>query len=61
MTKFIVPPTVHFKGSGFYKTEGRKDPPNPAASEAAKPATEKKTEAPAATPSPTPTPAKTTP
>lgn len=56
MIKFIVPPTVHFKGSGFYKTEGRKDPQ---ASEPVKPVTEKKPDAPAATPAPAP--AKTTP
>lgn len=24
MTKFIVPPTVHFKGAGFYKTDAHK-------------------------------------
>ena len=43
--KLIRAPMVHFKGSGFYKTEGRKDP---VASEPVKPVTEKKPDAPSA-------------
>ena len=29
MDKFIVPPMVHFKGSGFYKTDSTKAPEKP--------------------------------
>ena len=41
MVKVIVPPMVHFKGSGFYKTDSSS---KPKVAEAPKPETPKKTE-----------------
>ncbi len=44
--KVIVPPMVHFKGSGFYKTDSS---PKPKAAEAPKTEAPKKSEPPAKT------------
>lgn len=47
MTKVIVPPMVHFKGSGFYKTDSS---PKSAKADAPKPEAPKKAEPPPAKP-----------
>ncbi len=57
--KILRPPMVHFKGSGFYKTDSRSTPSKPAAPKAAeakpaetKPAEAKKDTSPPASPTP---------